>query len=101
MHYAICYDIENDQLREKTAKTLRRHGAERVQKSVFTAAFMHKRDLKALHADLKRLYARRPLSPADSVLLLPLRDEHVPKILVLGQNNIRTNLTEKKLKIIL
>lgn len=62
---------------------------------------MHKRDLTALRADLKRLYARLPLSPDDSVLVLPLRDEHLRKIFVLGQNNILANLGEKKLKIIL
>lgn len=31
MHYIICYGIEDDRLREKTAKTLARHGCSRVQ----------------------------------------------------------------------
>lgn len=101
MHYAICYDIENDQLREKTARILLRHGTERVQKSVFVAPFMDKRAFQALVAALEKLYARRPLAPGDSLLVLPLRKESVADIRVFGHNNIHTELREKKLKVIL
>ena len=101
MHYAICYDIENNRLREKTAKTLLRHGTERVQKSVFVAPFMDKRAFHALEASLKRLYARVPLATGDSVILLPLRKESVDDIRVFGHNNILSELTQKKLKFIL
>jgi len=101
MHYAICYDLENDRLRDRTAKLLASHGCERIQKSVFVAAAMEKKHIMLLRGSLRRLFARYPLSPADSLILIPLRDEHVTDIEVFGNNNILPVLQEKLLKIVL
>ena len=100
MHYIICYDIENDRLRAKTAKTLDRHGCSRVQRSVFVAPELAKKQLLRLQADLQRLLAGH-LAPGDSLIVVPLRDEHLPEIHVLGLNNILSYFDEKPLKIIL
>ncbi|MCC6461564.1 MAG: CRISPR-associated endonuclease Cas2 [Saprospiraceae bacterium] len=100
MHYIICYDIENDRLREKTAKALARHGCSRVQKSVFVAPALPKKHLLRLQADLQRLLAGH-LAPGDSVLLVPLGAEESAQILCFGENNILPCLEKKPLKIIL
>jgi len=100
MHYVICYDLENDRLRGKTAKALERHGCTRVQRSVFVAPNMDKKQLLRLQADLQRLLAGRH-APGDSLLVVPLRDEHVAEIRAIGDNNIFTELENFPLKIIL
>ncbi|MCW5921256.1 MAG: CRISPR-associated endonuclease Cas2 [Saprospiraceae bacterium] len=101
MHFVICYDIENDRLRARTAKILERHGCHRVQRSVFVAPYLERKHLVRLRGALKQCYARQPLSPDDSLLLVPLREEYVADIEVLGVNNIITALAEKPLKIML
>ncbi|MCB0530256.1 MAG: CRISPR-associated endonuclease Cas2 [Saprospiraceae bacterium] len=100
MYYAICYDIENDKLREKTAKALARHGCKRVQRSVFIAPAISARQLERLRDDLKQLLACR-LTARDSLLFLPLRSEKGTDIYVLGNNNINTFFEDKPLKIII
>ena len=100
MHYIICYDLEDDRLRGKTAKVLARHGCTRVQRSVFVAPHLDKKQLARVLADLQRLLAGRH-APGDSLLLVPLRDEHVAEIRVIGDNNILTELEKFPLKIIL
>lgn len=100
MHYVICYDLEDDRLRGKTAKVLARHGCNRVQRSVFVAAHMDKKQLARLQADLQRLLAGHH-APGDSLLIVPLRDEHVAEIRAIGDNNIFTELENFPLKIIL
>lgn len=101
MHYVICYDIENDRLRGKTAKLLARNGRERMQRSVYAAAFMAPRRLGDLKTALHRLFDRHPLSPGDSVVIVPLREENVSEISIYGDNNVLTLLEEKPLKIML
>ena len=100
MHYIICYDLEDDGLRTKTAKALARHGCARVQRSVFVAPQLDKKQLGRLQADLQRLLAGRH-APGDSLLIVPLRDEHVAEIRSIGDNNIFTELENFPLKIIL
>lgn len=72
-----------------------------MQKSVFAAPGMDKKDLVKLQLSLRQLFARRPLSPGDSVCILPLRNEYVPDIEIFGDNNMRTLFEEKKLKVML
>lgn len=100
MHYMICYDIENDRLRTKAAAVLARHGCARVQRSVFVAANLDKKNLARLQADLKRLLDGRH-APGDSLLIVPLRDEHVAEIHHIGDNTIFTELEKFPLKILL
>ena len=101
MHYVISYDIENDRLRDKTAKILEKNGCLRVQKSVFVAPQMTNKHLDRLLADLKNRYARKPLSGTDSLLLIPLPREQGTAIKILGHNNILATLEENPLKIVL
>lgn len=101
MHYVISYDIENDRLRDKTAKILEKNGCLRVQKSVFVAPQMTNKHLDRLLADLKSRYARKPLGDRDSLLLIPLTKEHGAAIKVFGNNNILATLEENPLKIVL
>ena len=84
MHYVICYDIESDRLRGKTAKLLERHGCSRVQRSVFAAPFLERKQLARLQSALRHCYARQPLSAADSVLIIPLREELAADMAVFG-----------------
>ena len=101
MHYVICYDLENDRLRGKAVKLLERHGCSRVQKSVFAAPELGKKDLVRLQLALRQCFARHPLSPGDSVYIIPLREENAADIQVFGKNNIHPELEEKPLKTIL
>lgn len=78
---------------------LHRHGCERVQKSVFVANDMSRREVGLLKGQLKRLLSR--LGPADSVLILPLPDAEVSRIAVMGNNNIITKLAPLPVKITL
>lgn len=72
-----------------------------MQKSVFAAPHLGKKDLMKLQLALRQLFARRPLAPGDSVCVIPLRNEYVPDIGVFGTNNILPALEEKKLKVML
>lgn len=101
MHYVICYDIENDRLRDKSIRILTRNGCLRVQKSVFVAPNMEKKHLVRLQLGLQHLFNRHPLGPADSVYILPLPNESAENIDVFGANNIVPALAPPGLKIIL
>lgn len=100
MHYVITYDIEDDRLRMKTAKTLQRHGCARVQKSVFVAPDMGKKHLLQLQNALQRLLAKR-MQPSDSLLIIPLREDLVAEIITIGHNNVLAELEPKPLKVLL
>ncbi len=100
MHYVITYDIEDDRLRNRTAKTLQRFGCIRIQKSVFVAAHMEKRHWTQMRASLNRLLASR-LKPGESLLIIPLRDEHVSEISAIGHNNVFAALEDPPLKTVL
>lgn len=91
--------MENDRRREKAAKILRRHGCERVQKSVFVANHLGKRELGVMKSQLKR--ALEPLPPGDSLLILPLPEPDAKDIQVIGHNNVITYLEDFPVKIIL
>ena len=101
MHYVICYDLENDRLRDRVAKLLQKQGCSRVQRSVFVARGFERREYSHLRAALRRLLARHPGGPADSVLFIPLREGEEARIEALGLNNVLTALTPPPLKIIL
>lgn len=62
---------------------------------------MAPRHLGDLKAALRRLFGRHPLSPGDSVMIVPLREENVSEISIHGDNNVLTLLQEKPLKIVL
>lgn len=60
-----------------------------------------RREYSHLRAALRRLLARHPGGPADSVLFIPLREGEEARIEALGLNNVLTALTPPPLKIIL
>jgi len=80
---------------------LTKHGCERVQKSVFVAAHLKKHDLERLEHDLKKLL-NGATAQNDSLLVIPLRDEHTREIRMLaGDNKVFTFFDLSALKIIL
>ncbi len=101
MHYVICYDIESDQLRDRAVKTLEKNGCRRLQKSVFVAPHMTKKELVRLQLMLRQVFERRPLKPGDSVYIVPLPNEFAEGADFFGSNNAFPALLEKKLKILL
>ena len=101
MHYVICYDIESDRLRDRAAKTLEKNGCHRLQKSVFVAPHMTKRDLVRLQLMLHQVFERRPLKPGDSVYIIPMPKELAAETEHFGHNNMFTSVLEKKLKVLL
>ena len=95
MHYVICYDLENDRLREKVAKLLQKHGCSRVQKSVFVAANLHPKHLDKLKTAAMGIISKANLSPQDSLLLIPLPEECVRMATVIGGANIILAATQE------
>jgi CRISPR-associated endonuclease Cas2 len=98
MHYLISYDIENDRLRTRVAKKLCRHGCRRVQRSVFVAGFMERRDYQRLVSDLR--VSERQFGSGDSLLVVGLEERTALDVLVFGDNNILAELGERVLKIV-
>lgn len=69
---------------------------------MFVAPAMARRDWQAMLADLRHLCrAGGGVSAADSVLLVPLDEEELPDITVLGSNNVLPLLQGGVLKIML
>ena len=101
MHYVICYDIESDRLRDRAVKILEKNGCHRIQKSVFMAPHLKKKDLVRLQLGLQQAFERRPLKPGDSIYIVSLSQELASETEYYGLNNAFTMLLEKKLKIIL
>lgn len=72
-----------------------------MQKSVFVAAELEKKDLTRLQLALRQCFARQPMSTGDSVYIIPLREEYAADVVVFGNNNIHPELAGKPLKTIL
>jgi len=62
---------------------------------------MEKKHLVKLQLSLQQMFARQPMSPGDSLLIIPLPNEQAKETEVMGDNNIHTVLLEKVLKIML
>lgn len=101
MHYIICYDLENDRLRAAVAKTLESQGCRRIQKSVFIAPHLRKRELGRLMQALRRRVATGLSAGSDSILAFPLPPEYTDDLQAIGQNNASAALEDLPLKIIL
>jgi len=52
--YLFCYDLDDDRLRDRTAKRLLKHG-QRVQESVFELWFRTPAQFRQLQIDLRKL----------------------------------------------
>lgn len=83
MNYFITYDIEKDSLRTQIAKTLERHGCERVQKSVFFAILSYKM-YASLYQDLG--YYAEEFGEGDNILFVPLDQDQLRQVVLLGEN---------------
>ncbi len=84
-----------------SAILLERNGCLRVQKSVFAAPDMDRKAWGRLQQGLRQLFARHPLGAADSLYIVPLRDEHVAEIQVYGRPTVVEALQAQPLKIVL
>lgn len=99
MHYVIAYDIADDRLRARVAKTLARRGCWRLQKSVFLAPDFSPDELAALRAALRQLLLARH-DPADSVLCLPIERDLLADNFWLPADTPPDALTQKVYKLL-
>lgn len=82
MPYLVCYDIENDAKRLKTAAKLIELGFQRLQKSVF-AGDPGEQALQALQTWLKKHFPPSQKN-SDSALLLPCTQRQLETTEVFG-----------------
>ena len=80
MIYLVLYDISNDRIRTKVAKSLIAEGFERIQLSVFLGTVNPKENIKLWNELQKWLSAE----PHSKLLLLPLTKNNFRKMLILG-----------------
>jgi CRISPR-associated endonuclease Cas2 len=82
MTWILCYDIENDRLRQKLARHLEKNGWERLQKSVFAkgqAAKEFNRFLKILKARFEAA-----MEPSDKIYAWGLGDSAFANAAIIG-----------------
>lgn len=68
---------------------------------MFVAPDMDRKAWGRLQQGLRQLFARYPLRPADSLYIVPLRDEHVAEIQAYGLATVVEALQAQPLKIVL
>lgn len=83
MLFFVSYDIEDNRVRRHIAKYLLRKGCVRLQKSVYfgTAKRDQYQELVKTLAEVQALYQNH-----DSIFLLPVGEDNVHKMEVIGQN---------------
>lgn len=81
--YLISYDIEDDLLRAKAAKLLLQFGLHRVQFSVFMGILAGAAE-KNLKNALQALASEKGWALSDSLLLLPLHQNTLNQMEVIG-----------------
>lgn len=84
MPYIVCYDIENDNRRNKTAAKLIELGFQRVQKSVF-AGDPGENALHQLEDWLQKHFPTGANNP-DTALLLPCTQRQLEQTTVFGSD---------------
>lgn len=85
MNYFISYDISKNYFRTKTAKLLERHGAVRVQKSVFFIFEVSPAFINSLKNKLFELLDET--DKTDSVMLIRVERDWLDSINMIGENN--------------
>jgi len=75
----VIYDITEDKLRNKVAKTCKNYGLYRVQKSAFLG------DLNKNQADSMALECEDIIATEDSLYVFPMCDDCFKKIKLLGK----------------
>jgi len=86
MNYFVCYDIQENKLRQKLAKFLRRNGLIRVQKSVFFGRDIDMKLKAYLKKEIRQLFADNDNSH-NSVLLIPAERDMLKHIEIEGNNH--------------
>lgn len=82
--YLISYDIHNDRLRLKVAKALLRFGLYRVQFSVYMGTLDESAE-NGLLAELGNCTQNEGWTPDDSILVFPLHQYSVDRLITLGE----------------
>lgn len=82
MTWILCYDIENDKLRQKLARHLEKHGWERLQKSVFAKGMPVKECNRFLNK-LKCLFEAK-LEMSDKIYSWGLSDNQFSEAIIMG-----------------
>ncbi|MBL7793383.1 MAG: CRISPR-associated endonuclease Cas2 [Saprospiraceae bacterium] len=91
--YFLSYDISNDRLRNRLAKTLERHGCKRIQKSLFLAPNFEPRELQRLRDDCAKTLLHR--QPGDSLLCIPATRQYLQELIWAGEEDrLRDTLKE-------
>lgn len=86
MNYFVSYDISADRLRSKVSKALERHGALRVQKSVFFLPGFSGKEMMHLKNTLETLLHKYQAEPNDSILCIPVEKDQLDGIIWVGEN---------------
>ena len=82
MTWILCYDIEDDKLRQKLARYLEKSGWERLQKSVF-AQGLEPKIFNRYFVKVKELTENK-LQPSDKIYVWGLSDSQFSEAAVLG-----------------
>ncbi len=94
MLYLICYDIENNTIRSRIAKTLERYGCERLQKSVFIGELNPKK-YQALYQELGAEAEEENFAYTDNVVAVPIESDIFAQIRLIGANQAIERLKNK------
>lgn len=94
--HLISYDIQDDRLRIKIARTLIRYGLYRMQYSVFMGN-LKERSLSAIRRELETFQKEKAWSPADSLLVLPLHQYTSDNLEIIGKLPDDWDLINQKL----
>lgn len=90
-NYCLSYDITDDRLRRRLAKTLLAAGCKRLQKSVFFVPDFHQKELTALRAKVTRLMQSSARQPTDSVLVWAIPPSRLPELVWEGDEKFFDN----------
>jgi CRISPR-associated endonuclease Cas2 len=83
-NYLISYDITDDKLRTKIAKTLKAKACRRLQKSLFLAPAFKQAEIRALERVLNQILQSTRRTDSDSILCWPASDPQLASMLWAG-----------------
>lgn len=81
--YLLSYDIRRNRTRAYIVKILKKHGCQRLQKSVFLAPKFAPMQLQRLRHDLQR-YLRLYCEHSDSFVCIPIEQDDLLTMLWVG-----------------
>ena len=86
MAYIICYDIEDDYIRQKTADKLLAAGLYRIQFSVF-AGEMEEGVMQTLWEQLEKLFDKI-IPDKDNILIFKISKTQLKAVRIIGNNQL-------------